>query len=130
MSSRSHSTRSWFPTRSKTSSWPDRSLAEAPKKTLQLASVIGREFTGVVDRLAEIQNGLRNFCESSRRLSLSMRRVFPESLYVQARAHPRCGVQLSSVPATEELHRVIGLAIEEFSMERLPSTMKSSSITS
>ena len=40
-------------------------LAEAPKKTLQLASVIGREFTRrLLERIADIRGRTEDFCAS------------------------------------------------------------------
>ena len=121
MSSPSRSTRSWFPTRSKTSSWRGSTVGDAPKKTLQLASVIGREFTRrLVDRLGEIQERTEEFLRELKAIELIYEKSLSRArLHVQARSHARCGVQLSSVPAAEELHRVIGLAIEDLYASRL-----------
>jgi class 3 adenylate cyclase len=59
-------------------------LSEAPKRTLQLASVIGREFTRrLVDRLAEIRERTEEFLSELTALELvNERRRYPELAYM------------------------------------------------
>ena len=59
-------------------------LEEAPKRTLQLASVIGREFTRrLLDRLAEIQAQTDEFLRELKAIELIYEKsVFPELAYM------------------------------------------------
>ena len=97
-------------------------LAEAPKKTLQLASVIGREFTRrLVDRLGEIRERTEEFLRELKAIELIYEKsLFPELAYMfkHALTHE---VAYNSLlfQRRKELHRVIGLAIEELSWSRL-----------
>jgi tetratricopeptide (TPR) repeat protein len=97
-------------------------LAEAPKKTLQLASVIGREFTRrLVDRLAEIRERTEEFLRELKAIELIYEKsLFPELAYMfkHALTHE---VAYNSLlfQRRKELHRVIGLAIEDLYASRL-----------
>ena len=98
-------------------------LEEAPKRTLQLASVIGREFTrSLLDRLGE--SGVRTE-EVLRELKaiefIYEKRLFPEPAYTFKHTLTR-EVAYSSllVQRRKELHHRIGLAIEELYASRLP----------
>jgi class 3 adenylate cyclase/tetratricopeptide (TPR) repeat protein/ribosomal protein L40E len=97
-------------------------LAEAPKKTLQLASVIGREFTRrLVDRLAEIRERTEEFLRELKAIELIYEKsLFPELSYMfkHALTHE---VAYNSLlfQRRKELHYVIGLAIEDLYAGRL-----------
>jgi tetratricopeptide (TPR) repeat protein len=97
-------------------------LAEAPKKTLQLASVIGREFTRrLVDRLAEIRERTEEFLRELKAIELIYEKsLFPELSYMfkHALTHE---VAYNSLlfQRRKELHGVIGLAIEDLYANRL-----------
>ena len=97
-------------------------LAEAPKKTLQLASVIGREFTRrLLDRLADIQERTEPYLQELKALELIYeRRLFPELAYMFKHALTQ-DVAYNSLlmQRRQELHRLIGLAIEELYADRL-----------
>ena len=97
-------------------------LAEAPKRTLQLASVIGREFTRrLVDRLAEIRERTEEFLRELTALELiHERRLFPELAYMFKHALTQDVAYASLlVQRRKELHGLIGLAIEELYGDRL-----------
>ncbi len=98
-------------------------LADAPKKTLQLASVIGREFTRrLVDRLAEIRERTEEFLRELKAIELIYEKsLFPELAYMfkHALTHDVAYNSLL-VQRRKELHRLVGLAIEELYAERLP----------
>jgi class 3 adenylate cyclase/tetratricopeptide (TPR) repeat protein len=97
-------------------------LAEAPKKTLQLASVIGREFTRrLVDRLAEIRERNEEFLRELKAIELIYEKsLFPELSYMfkHALTHE---VAYNSLlfQRRKELHHMIGLAIEDLYASRL-----------
>ena len=97
-------------------------LAEAPKKTLQLASVIGREFTRrLVDRLAEIRGRTEEFLRELKAIELIYEKsLFPELAYMfkHALTHEVTYNSLL-VQRRRELHHLIALAIEELYAERL-----------
>jgi class 3 adenylate cyclase/tetratricopeptide (TPR) repeat protein len=97
-------------------------LAEAPKKTLQLASVIGREFTRrLVDRLAEIRGRTEEFLRELKAIELIYEKsLFPELAYMfkHALTHEVTYNSLL-VQRRKELHRLIALAIEELYTDRL-----------
>ena len=98
-------------------------LAEAPKRTLQLASVIGREFTRrLVDRLAEIRERTEDFLRELTALELiHERRRFPELAYMFKHALTQDVAYASLlVQRRKELHGLIGRAIEELYADRLP----------
>lgn len=97
-------------------------LAEAPKRTLQLASVIGREFTRrLVDRLAEIRERTEDFLRELTALELiHERRRFPELAYMFKHALTQDVAYASLlVQRRRELHGLIGRAIEELYSDRL-----------
>src|SRR3989454_263414 len=97
-------------------------LAEAPKRTLQLAAVIGREFTRrLVDRLAEIRERTGDFLRELTVLELiHERRVFPELAYMFKHALTQDVAYASLlVQRRKELHQLVGLAIEELYADRL-----------
>jgi len=98
-------------------------LAEAPKRTLQLASVIGREFTRrLVDRLAEIRERTDDFLRELTALELILeRRRFPELAYMFKHALTQDVAYASLLrQRRKELHGLIGRAIEELYADRLP----------
>ena len=97
-------------------------LEEAPKKTLQLASVIGREFTRrLLDRIADMRGAHRGVPPGAQghRADLREAPLSRAGLHVQARADPRRGLQLAACPAPEGTAPAIGLAIEELYADRL-----------
>jgi len=97
-------------------------LAEAPKRTLQLASVIGREFTRrLVDRLAEIRDRTGALLHELTALELiHERRLFPELAYMFKHALTQDVAYASLlVQRRKELHSLIGRAIEELYRDRL-----------
>jgi tetratricopeptide (TPR) repeat protein len=97
-------------------------LEEAPKKTLQLAAVIGREFTRrLLDRLADIQERPEPYLQELKALELIYeKRLYPELAYMFKHALTQ-EVAYNSllVQRRQELHRLIGLAIEELYADRL-----------
>ncbi len=97
-------------------------LAEALKKTLQLAAVIGREFTHrLLDRLADIRERTEAYLQELKALELIYeQRLFPELAYMFKHALTQ-DVAYNSllVQRRQELHRLIGLAIEELYADRL-----------
>jgi class 3 adenylate cyclase/tetratricopeptide (TPR) repeat protein len=98
-------------------------LPEAPKRTLQLASVIGREFTRrLVDRLSEMREGTDGALRELTALELiHERRLFPELAYAFKHALTQDVAYASLlVQRRQELHRLVGGAIEELYTDRLP----------
>jgi class 3 adenylate cyclase/ribosomal protein L40E len=97
-------------------------LADAPKKTLQLASVIGREFTRrLVDRLAEVQERTEEFLRELKAIELIYEKsLFPELAYMFKHALTH-DVAYNSLlmQRRKELHHMIGLAIEDLYASRL-----------
>lgn len=97
-------------------------LEEAPKRTLQLASVIGREFTRrLLDRIAEIRAQTEAFLRELKAIELIYEKsVFPELAYMfkHALTHEVAYNSLL-VQRRKELHRLIALAIEELHADRL-----------
>jgi class 3 adenylate cyclase/tetratricopeptide (TPR) repeat protein len=97
-------------------------LAEAPKRTLQLASVIGREFTRrLLDRLAELRTQTETYLQELKALELIYERsLFPELAYMFKHALIQ-DVTYNSllVRRRQELHHLIGLAIAELYADRL-----------
>jgi class 3 adenylate cyclase/tetratricopeptide (TPR) repeat protein len=97
-------------------------LADAPKKTLQLASVIGREFTRrLLERIADIRGRTEDFLRELKALELIYEKaLFPELAYMFKHALTH-DVAYSSmlVQRRKELHRVIALAIVELYADRL-----------
>lgn len=97
-------------------------LADAPKKTLQLASVIGREFTRrLVDRIADIRGRTEDFLRELKAIELIYEKsLFPELAYMFKHALTH-DVAYNSLlmQRRKELHHVIGLAIQELYADRL-----------
>src|SRR5262249_52791561 len=97
-------------------------LEEAPKRTLQLASVIGREFTRrLLDPIANIQARTEELLQELKAIELIYEKnVFPELAYMfkHALTHEVAYNSLL-VQRRKELHRLIALAIEELYTERL-----------
>jgi predicted ATPase/class 3 adenylate cyclase len=98
-------------------------LEEAPKRTLQLASVIGREFTRrLVDRLAEVRERNEVLLHDLTTLELIYQRhLYPELAYMFKHALTQDVAYASLlVQRRKELHGLVGLAIEELYADRLP----------
>jgi class 3 adenylate cyclase/tetratricopeptide (TPR) repeat protein len=97
-------------------------LEEAQKRTLQLASVIGREFTRrLLDRLAEVRARTEEVLRELKAIELIYEKsTFPELAYMfkHALTHEVAYNSLL-VRRRKELHRLIGLAIEELYTDRL-----------
>src|SRR5688500_2694620 len=97
-------------------------LAEAPKKTLQLASVIGREFTQrLLDRIHDLRGSTEEFLRELKSIELIYeKRLFPELAYMFKHALTH-DVAYNSIliQRRRELHRIIALAIEELYADRL-----------
>ena len=98
-------------------------LAEAPKRTLQLASVIGREFSRrLVDRVSQVGEGTDGALRELSALELILeRRRYPELAYSFKHALTQDVAYASLlVQRRRELHRLVGTAIEELYADRLP----------
>jgi len=97
-------------------------LEEAPKRTLQLASVIGREFTRrLLERIVDIRARTEEFLRELKAIELIYEKsVFPELAYMfkHALTHDVAYNSLL-VQRRKELHRLIGFAIEELYADRL-----------
>ena len=97
-------------------------LEEAPKRTLQLASVIGREFTRrLLDRIAEIRAQTEALLRELKAIELIYEKsVFPELAYMfkHALTHEVAYNSLL-IQRRKELHRLIALAIEELYADRV-----------
>jgi tetratricopeptide (TPR) repeat protein len=97
-------------------------LPEAPKKTLQLAAVIGREFTyRLLDRLADIQERTEAYVQELKAIELIYEKShFPELAYMFKHALTR-DVAYNSLleQRRRELHRLVGQAIETLYADRL-----------
>jgi tetratricopeptide (TPR) repeat protein len=100
-------------------------LEEAPKRALQLASVIGREFTVcLLERISEVHAPLDRFLQELKVLEFIYERSFyPELAYVFKHALTH-DVAYNSLlmQRRKELHRLIAMAIEELYAERLPES--------
>ena len=97
-------------------------LAEAPKRVLQVASVIGREFSRrLLDRIADLRESTETLLRELIALELvHEKRVFPEFEYTFKHALTQEVAYASLlVQRRKELHRRIGLAIEELYADRL-----------
>ena len=97
-------------------------LADTPKQTLQLASVIGREFTRrLLDRLAAPRAHTEIYLQELKALELIYERsLFPELAYMFKHALIQ-DVTYNSllVRRRQELHHLIGRAIEELYADRI-----------
>jgi class 3 adenylate cyclase/tetratricopeptide (TPR) repeat protein len=97
-------------------------LHEEPKRTLQLASVIGREFTRrLVARLAEVRERAGDLLRELTSLELIFeRQLYPELAYMFKHALTQDVAYASLlVQRRKELHGLVGLAIEELYPDRL-----------
>ena len=98
-------------------------LAEAPKRTLQLAAVIGREFTRrLVDRLAEVRERSDELLRELTALELILERhLYPELAYMFKHALTQdVAYESLLVQRRRDLHGLVGRAIEELYADRLP----------
>jgi class 3 adenylate cyclase/tetratricopeptide (TPR) repeat protein len=97
-------------------------LEEAAKRTLQLASVIGREFTGrLLERIADSRGRTAQLLGELKAIELIYEKgMFPELAYMfkHALTHDVAYNSLL-VQRRKELHRLIGRAIEELFADRL-----------
>ena len=97
-------------------------LEDAPKKTLQLASVIGREFTRrLLDRISEIRGRTDEFVRELKAIELIYDKSgSPELAYMfkHALTHDVAYNSLL-IQRRKDLHGAIGSAIEELYAERL-----------
>ena len=97
-------------------------LAEAPKKTLQIASVIGREFTRrLLDRMGDIRERTEEFLRDLKSIELIYEKtLYPELAYMfkHALTHEVAYNSLL-LQRRKELHGTIARAIEELYAERL-----------
>jgi predicted ATPase len=100
-------------------------LDEAPKRALQLASVIGREFTvRLLERISDVQAQLERFLQELKVLEFIYERSFsPELAYMfkHALTHDVAYHSLL-IQRRKALHRLIAMAIEELYAERLPES--------
>ena len=97
-------------------------LDEIPKTTLQLAAVIGREFTArLVSRLTNIQEGTQHYLQELKALELIYEKsLYPELAYMFKHALTQDVAYHSLLTQRrQELHRLIGLAIEDLYADRL-----------
>ncbi|HME73280.1 MAG TPA: AAA family ATPase [Myxococcota bacterium] len=97
-------------------------LADAPKRAMQIASVIGREFAlRLLERIVETGKGVRGQLEELRALELIYEKAMhPELAYMFKHALTH-DVAYDSILIDRRkfLHRTIGLAIEELYADRL-----------
>jgi predicted ATPase len=97
-------------------------LAESPKKTLQLASVIGREFTRrLLDRIGDIRERTEEFLRDLKAIELIYEKaLFPElaCMFKHALTHEVAYNSLL-LQRRKELHGVIARAIEDLYSDRL-----------
>ena len=98
-------------------------LAEPPKRALQVAAVVGREFTHrLVDRLVDARERI---AESLRELTvlelIHERRRYPELAYMFKHALTQdVAYESLLLQRRGELHGLVGRAIEELYADRLP----------
>ncbi len=97
-------------------------LDEEPKRAIQVASVIGREFAlRLLDRISEAQQALETIVEELRTLELVYQKAaFPEAVFTFKHALTH-DVAYESVlhQRRKEIHRAAGAAIEELYADRL-----------
>jgi tetratricopeptide (TPR) repeat protein len=100
-------------------------LEETPKRALQLASVIGREFTvRLLERISDVHAQLERFLQELKVLEFIYERSFyPELAYIFKHALTH-DVAYNSLlmQRRKELHRLVATAIEELYAERLPES--------
>ena len=97
-------------------------LEDSPKKALQLASVIGREFTvSLLERISDLKGRLGKLLQELKVLELIYERnLFPELAYMFKHALTQ-DVAYNSllIQRRKDLHRVVAMAIEELYADRL-----------
>jgi class 3 adenylate cyclase/tetratricopeptide (TPR) repeat protein len=97
-------------------------LEESPKRALQLASVIGREFTvRLLDRISDLQSRVERFLQELKVLEFIYERsLYPELAYMFKHALTH-DVAYNSLllQRRKALHRVVAMAIEELYADRL-----------
>jgi len=97
-------------------------LEEAPRTTLQLAAVIGREFTyRLLDRLADLRDQTETYLQELKAIELIYEtRLYPELAYMFKHALTQ-DVAYNSLLThrRQDLHRLIGQAMEELYADRL-----------
>jgi tetratricopeptide (TPR) repeat protein len=100
-------------------------LEEVPKRALQLASVIGREFTvRLLERISDVQAQLDRFLQDLKVLEFIYERSFyPELAYMFKHALTH-DVAYNSLlmQRRKAVHRLIAMAIEDLYAERLPES--------
>jgi class 3 adenylate cyclase/tetratricopeptide (TPR) repeat protein len=100
-------------------------LEEVPKRALQFASVIGREFTvRLLERISDVQAQLERFLQELKVLEFIYERSFyPERAYMFKHALTH-DVAYNSLlmQRRKELHQLIAIAIEDLYAERLPES--------
>jgi class 3 adenylate cyclase/tetratricopeptide (TPR) repeat protein len=97
-------------------------LPEAPKRAIQIASVIGREFAlRLLERIAESGKGVRGDLEELRALELIYEKAMHSELAYMFKHALTHDVAYESIliDRRKHLHRIIGLAIEELYADRL-----------
>jgi len=97
-------------------------LPEPPKQMLQLAAVIGREFTyRLLGRLTDVPEQTENLLQALQAIELIYeKRLFPERVYLFKHALTQEVAYNSMLaPRRRALHRRIGQVIEELYAERL-----------
>ena len=98
-------------------------LEEVPKRALQLASVIGREFTvRLLERISDVKTQLERFLQELKVLEFIYERSFyPELAYMFKHALTH-DVAYNSLlmQRRKAVHRLIAMAIEDLYAERLP----------
>ena len=97
-------------------------LEDSPKRALQLASVIGREFTvRLLERISDLKGQLGSLLQDLKVLELIYERsLFPELAYMFKHALTQ-DVAYNSllIQRRKALHRLVAMAIEELYPERL-----------
>lgn len=97
-------------------------LEEVPKQTLQLASVIGREFAHrLLVRLTDVQDQTEAYLQELKAIELIHEKsLFPELVYMFKHALTQDVAYHSLLEQRRlDLHRLIGYAIEELYADRL-----------
>jgi tetratricopeptide (TPR) repeat protein len=97
-------------------------LADEPRRAIQTAAVIGREFTvRLLERTSELEGRLEAYLKELKAVELIFERsLFPELAYMfkHALTHDVAYGSLLS-PQRRSLHRLVGDAIEELYRDRL-----------
>ena len=102
-------------------------LEDSPKKALQLAAVIGREFTAaLLERISDLKGQLSQLLQGLKVLELIYERsLFPELAYMFKHALTQ-DVAYNSllIQRRKDLHRLVAMAIEELYAERLAEVLR------